>query len=296
MVESSIRDIRNGDFENFKKGAKKLFAVTRSIIFCNILKSLIYAMRDDDEDETYIEKYMQALTGNLISDITVINYIPFLRDLWSICKGYDVERPDISIFSDLIFSIEKYNKVKNKDISGMSPKELEEWDRQCTEADWGLIGAIAGCFGIPIKNIYREIDSVFSCVRICGENAGKSTWKTYGNACYQGVVDALPWVRQVSKSDSLYDALAAGDTATVNRLKSTYRDKDGNFNQSAYHSAVRKGLRENDPRILRAAKARLSGDHDIANRLLNQIAVEGRFSRSDISAAITAEYNHLKDD
>lgn len=122
MVESAIRDIRNGGFENFKKGAKKLFAVTRSIIFCNILKSLIYAMRDDDEDETYIEKYMQALVGNLISDITVFNYIPFLRDLWSICKGYDVERPDISIFSDLIFSIEKYNKVKNKDISGMSQR------------------------------------------------------------------------------------------------------------------------------------------------------------------------------
>jgi hypothetical protein len=296
MVESSIRDIRNGGFENFKKGAKKLFAVTRSIIFCNILKSLIYAMRDDDEDETYIEKYMQALVGNLISDINIFNYIPFLRDLWSICKGYDVERPDISIFSDLIFSIEKYNKVKNKDISGMSPKELEEWDRQCTEADWGLIGAIAGCFGIPIKNIHREIDSLFNVVRICGENSGKSTWKTYGNACYQGVVDALPWVRQVSKSDTLYDALAAGDTATVNRLKSTYSDKDGNFNQSAYHSAVRKGLRKNDIRIQKAARARIAGDHTTANKLMSQIAEEGFFDYSDISAAVKAEYNDLKAD
>lgn len=108
-------------------------------------------------------------------------------------------------------------------------------------------------------------------------------------------VPVLDWFKD-SKSDMVYDAIAAMDTAQINRLKSTYRDKDGNFNDTAYHTAIRKGLRENDPRIKKAAQARLNGDHTAANKLLNQIVAEGRFARSDNTAAIKAEYNHLKDD
>ena len=295
MVESAIRDIRKGGGENIRKGAKKLFAVSRSIVFCAVLKSLVYAMHDDDEDETYIDKYTQAVISNAIDDITVFNYMPFVRDIWSACKGYDVERPDMSLFSDLIFSITKYYKIKNKDISGMSPEELEEWESQCTEADWGLIGAITNCFGIPVKNVYKEIDSVFNHIRISGENAGKTTWKTFADACYQGVVDALPFRDQESKSDKLYEALTEGNTKYLERIQAGYLNSEGKL-KSSYYTALRKGLREHDPRIQEAAKARKGKDTDVYLDIIDEIVAEGHFTEKDVVAAIRSEYNQLKDE
>lgn len=295
MVESAIRDIIKGGGENIRKGARKLYAITSSIIFCNILKSLIYAMRDDDEEENYTEKYTQALVGNLLSDFTGFNYIPLARDIWSIYKGYDVERPDISIFSDLLESCMKYRKIRNQDISDMSPDELEEWDKRCTEAQLGMVGAIAGCFGIPIKNIYREIDSIFYWVGRSGEKAGKTTWNTFRDACYQGVVDALPFKDQESKSDKIYEAMTEGDTKYLDRLQAGYLNSDGKLKNS-YYTALRKGLREHDPRIQDAANARKEMNTDEYLDIIEEIVAEGYFDEKDVVAAIRSEYNRLKED
>ena len=291
MTESAIRDIRNGDF---KKAARKLCALTRSIIFGNVLKALIYAMRDDDEDETYIEKYVQALTGNLVGDFIGFNYIPFVRDVWSILRGYDVERPDTAVISDLWASIKKYKKVHNKDTSEMADEELEEWERECTDADWRLVGAIAGCFGIPLKNIYRDIKGVINCIRIGSKNAGKTTRESFWDSLYQGVVDVLPWHDQESKSDKLYEALTEGNTKYLQRLQAEYLNSDGKL-KTSYYTALRKGLREHDPRIQEAANARKGMGTDEYLSIIDEIVAEGYFSEKDVVAAIRSEYNQLKD-
>lgn len=53
---------------NPNKGyAVKAFAsVMTSIVLNNALVALVYGMRDDDEDETYLEKYLESFVSNMV--------------------------------------------------------------------------------------------------------------------------------------------------------------------------------------------------------------------------------------
>jgi hypothetical protein len=290
MAESAIRDLRNGDV---KKGVKKMAVLARAVIFTSVLKSLIYAMRDDDENETYIEKYVQALCNNLVGDLTGFNYIPFVSDIWSIIQGYDVERPDLAIYKDLVDDIRKYSKIHEKDISDMSTEELEEWERSCTAASWSLVGSIAGCLGIPVKNVTREVKAVFNTVKTCS-NGLEMTDETFWDAMWQGVSDELPWVDGEKNTDKLYQAIIEENEAYLERLQQRYLDGEGKLKENSYTTAIRKALRENDPRIEDAARSRRSGDTGEYLRIVEEIVAEGNFDEEDVVAAVRTAYNKLK--
>ena len=68
-----------------------------------------------------------------------------------------------------------------------------------------------------------------------------------------------------SKSDKLYDAIMRGDKAYVDRLRNSYSDF------SAYKSAVRKALRDNDPRVKEAADAKNRGDMKTYEKILKRV-------------------------
>ena len=113
-----------------------------------------------------------------------------------------------------------------------------------------------------------------------------------GDALLSTVKDSTPvwgWLSGETKADNLYDAIMIGDTAYVNRLKGSYKDKEGNFDQSKYNSAVRKALRENDPRIIEAAKAQVNGDPSERIRIQKLIIADG-FNQDDVIAA--TNYSH----
>lgn len=61
-----------------------------SIIANAMLVSLVYAWRDDDEDETYPEKYLQSLVSETLEGFNPLEYLPILRDVVSLFKGYDI--------------------------------------------------------------------------------------------------------------------------------------------------------------------------------------------------------------
>jgi hypothetical protein len=95
------------------------------------------------------------------------------------------------------------------------------------------------------------------------------------------------WLPDEKKSDKLYDAIIKGDKAYEERLKNGYKS------DSAYDPAIRKALRENDPRIKEAAEAKMGGDYDEYERIAEEIEREGHFSKVDIKAAIKSEVNAL---
>ena len=286
MVESGARALSNGDV---KKAAKMVTVVVRSIVFTGVLKSIIYALRDDDEDETFIEKYLASLTGSLIDDSIVFNYIPIARDVWSLAQGYDVERPDMAIVSDAISSLTNVFTNYGKDTSDMTEEELIEWDKKTTEANWKLVDSIAAGFGIPFKNIRREIDAVMDHARIAHENSGKTTWSGIKDAIEEAIADASPAFAKPdtkSSSDKLYHAIVSGDTVYANRLKDGYKDEE------SYHNAIRKALRENDPRIKEAAQADIDGDPSERVRIAELIIADG-FSKEDVRSAIATQINKM---
>jgi DNA polymerase III delta prime subunit len=81
-----------------------------------------------------------------------------------------------------------------------------------------------------------------------------------------------------------------GDTEQIERVKARFKD------QNAVKSAIRKALRENDPRIKEAAQAAVDGKIGEYNRIAEEILNEGYFTKEDIKAAIKSEINDMVED
>ena len=289
MAEKAVRDMTKG---NWKNGLKTVHVVIHSIIFTNLLKSIIYAMRDDDEDETYIEKYIEALSSGLFNDFIPFNYIPIARDVWSLAQGYDVERADMAIVADAIDAIYGVSKNWLADKDSMTEEQLEEFDKKVIEANWKLAESLAAFAGIPVKNIRREINGFMDHARIASENAGKTTLLSAWDKVRDGVIDSIPFMQSDrAKGDKLYEAMITGDKAYLDRIKDTYKTDD------AYESAVIKALRENDPRIHEAAQAGVNGDSDERNRIFREIKAElGAKYANFVISAINSEVSAIRNE
>ena len=149
----------------------------------------------------------------------------------------------------------------------------------------GFAGSIAQIFGLPVKNIMRDARGIYQTV-MSFVNGQQTTGAGIGYA----VKASIPkWMGggDVSDQNQLYEAMISGDKAQIARVKGRYKD------ESAATSAIRKALRENDPRIKAAASAKFNGDLDEYLRIAKEIIGEKHFSQDDVVAAINAEINAL---
>jgi site-specific DNA-cytosine methylase len=283
-------------FTKGKRGkytARVLGAVYGSVILNSALVSLIYAMRDDDEDETFIEKYLSRFVTEVVDGVNPLTYIPFVKDIWSALQGFDIERADMSLITKVIDSMQQLINVARKDTSDMDEDELAEHKKAVTEAILGIADNLASLVGVPVKNIRRDINGIINGFNTIKEdmNGRETTAGSLGDNLLEDVKDSVPvwgWFPDESKGDKLYDAIIKGDTAYVDRLKKGYKS------ESAYNTALRKALRENDPRIQEAAKARYNGDIAEYMRIAKAIIAEGNFKQDDVVAAINSEISNME--
>jgi hypothetical protein len=288
MLQDALLKGKRG---NKKYTAKVMGAVFGSVILNSVLVSLVYAMRDDDEDETYLEKYLARLSTEILDGINPLTYIPIVKDVWSIAQGFDVERADMALVTDLLDSIKKTATVMAKDTEDMDEDEFKEHQRQVAEALWSIGDNIASLTGIPMKNLRREIKGFLNLGKtIAADSERETTAGSLMDEIWEDVKDTIPvvgWLPNESKGDKLYDAIVSGDAAYRKRIEESYDSK------SALDSAIRKALRENDPRIREAAEARKRGDTAGYMRIAKSIISEGHFSQDNVVAAINAEVSAL---
>lgn len=292
MVQNAVLQWKKG---NKKYASRIVGSVLGSVALNAALVSVIYAMRDDDEDETFAEKYLSRLTTELVDGINPLTYIPIVKDVWSIMQGFDIERADMSLITDLVDSLQKVTTVLSKDTSGMSPEELEVHQKSIFEAFMSIADSASSLAGIPFKNVRREVNGFINFFDTLGKDFTErdTTAGSLGDNILEDMQSSTPiwgWLPGESKTDKLYDAIIKGDTAYVDRLKGGYK------NESSYNSAIRKALRENDSRINDAAQATIDGDFDKYTRILNEIVDEGHFSESNVKAAIKSEADSMKPD
>ena len=191
-------------------------------------------MRDDDEDETFLEKYLSRFTTEVVDGINPLTYIPFVKDIWSIAQGFDVERADMSLMTDLFDSMQQMIKVASKDTDDMDEEELAEHKKSVAEALASIVDNISSLAGIPVKNVRRDIKGVINFFRTV-TNGNKTTAGSLGDVIAGDLKDSIPvlgWFPDESKGDKLYDAFVKGDTAYVDRLKSGYKS------DTAYQSTL----------------------------------------------------------
>ena len=286
MVEDALR---KGD----KKTIARTFgAVAASVIINNVLASLVYSIRDDDEEETWLEKYAQAFTSGMLDDLNPITYYPILKDIWSLFQGYDIERSDMAIYSDIADAVKKAVTLISKYDSDMDEEDAAEYRKKVADALLSLLNAGAAAFGVPMKNVVRDLASYFNVAKLIKDGGG-TTWRSLGEAVGGSALDSIPVVGLVagrSEKEKLYDAIIEGDTEYVNRVKGGYES------DTAYSSALRKALRENDPRIREAAIAWNANDLDEYMRIAREIIAEKHFVQDDVVMAIRTEAAALAPD
>ena len=145
------------------------FALTASIVVnAAVGQAFIDALRDDDDDEDYWEKYRQALTGlegdeetlgeklkgiasgDLASDFLPWNYIPFVKDVASILEGYTAKRMDMD-------SISKFIKAMTNAMKAM------QGDGALTRknAVITMLAEAGRLTGWPVANIKRDIEAIY---------------------------------------------------------------------------------------------------------------------------------------
>ena len=215
MFNAILQAIRGG------KGAKvqairTIGSVYASIIAASALSSLIYALRDDDEDESYAEKYMQVFGGEVLTDIILapVTSLPAVKDIISIFQGWDVERTDVAVFKDIkdaIDGLDSDNKSTYRKIEDFA-------------------GAIASIFGLPLKNLLRTGREIYNGINdisdgIEGGNIGAAFIEGFTN-------------EERTRAEKLYEAMLNGDKARLEVYKKQYKDNDALL--SAFKGEVKK--------------------------------------------------------
>ena len=289
MVEAAVRKLVTGDK---RMGAKMLSAVATATVLNAVLASFVYAMRDKDQDKTYWEKYVASLTAEMIDSFNPLTYVPILNDINSLLLGYSVNRTDLSLASDAIDTIKGLYTTYKRFDPDWDEERKKEWEKKIRDGWFNTTLSMGNFLGLPLKNIYRDVSGMVNTWTNPSRKAEMSV-DTILQAMRSSAKQNLPfisWTADESNSDQLYKAITAGKTVLAKRVKSRFKD------QAAYENAIRKGLRDNDPRIHQAAEYVLSMETEKRVRLIRDIVAEGHFDQDTVIKAINAEANSMKEE
>lgn len=211
--------------EDAKKKCGRAFACyVTSLVVNSAVKSVVYAIRDDDDDKSFWEKYL----GNAVSGVITDGFgiLPYIKDVISIVHGYDVSRLDMAAFSSLV---DATKTVLNEDRS-MPDKILK------------VLKAVGQFTGVPAYNIGRDFRALLdTCDKIkkclTGEIEKQPTTAT-------GIKEAIKG--EIRKEDSvyqqLYEANVNGDFAHYQKIYGNLRRKDKDT--STINSSVRQVIKK----------------------------------------------------
>lgn len=202
-----IRSLQSKDKTKIKAAAKNLGKTYATLPIAGALtaiaKALVQAMRDEEEDESFYEKWIEKYFSNLKSDLNPLNSLPVFKDIMSIVEGWDVERPDMTLIADLITSI----------------KKVFDEDASCEET-LNAVGSFANIIGVPLKNVVRDIKGFIQTTNLF-INGEKTTLMGIETAIKEG------WEgKEIPNAQQLYEAIINGDQAQIDRVMDRFKDQE----------------------------------------------------------------------
>lgn len=214
-----------------KTGGKKRFVKTcKALIYSAVLNSLLLTIvtasrgQGEDDDETWSEAYLGELMQNMLDYINPLTYIPIARDVSSLIQGYDVERPDMSIISDLVDAFDV----------------LFDTDKPINERIIKFSGAVGAFAGLPIRNFTRDVKAVINTYfdatdDITTTEKGKiyAIERGFADSFFGAVASKFGYEFDRSKYNRLVDAYIDGDKEQSDRLyKEIYNKKKNETGKS----------------------------------------------------------------
>ena len=149
-----------------KSGAKKqllrtMSAVLIGLLLNNLLKAIVTAPRDKDEDKTILEKYAGKFASGMLNDINPLTYIPVVADIWDVLQGYTVEASYMQPIADAYFGV----KSLLDDTDQFRALWIGDWSGVTVDGVADAVNGIAGLFGVPAKNVWRDARGVVTLLK-----------------------------------------------------------------------------------------------------------------------------------
>ena len=153
-----------------------VYAVSATLLAA--VQAIADAWRDDDDYETFLEKWLEAFGGNIVDELMPINKLPILSDFYDVAKevlsifGVDTYgNPPQSVFMQWYDSLIKgteiiYDKIAGKDTN-------YTW----YGGIYKLLQALSGMIGAPMAATTREVVAIWN--NIIGAMAPSLKVKTY---------------------------------------------------------------------------------------------------------------------
>lgn len=286
MRNSMVAVIKDNTPENRKKLVRTFMTLVANGVCVAAAAGLVDMLRDDDDDETLLEKWLQAFRGdfseaesvsdyilaaigsNLGNSFNPLGYIPYMRDIFSVLQGYKVERTDISWLNDLV----KSGKNLMRYMSGESNYTLNA-------VLMDAAGSLSKATGIPINSAKRDILAI------------KNTIVNYTlglDAQYEN--QKLTYNVGSEKNISMYvkmmlEAKMSGNEQIATRI---YNDMvNGGISNEKIDNKIKteqvKAIKE-EPEAMEAAKAYNEGRVDDYIRNVEALAKKGYFMANIESA------------
>ena len=196
-----------------KDGVKMARATTVFLlqtVINSALVSLIRAIRDDDEEKTFKEKYVSELTGKIIDEISLWNSVPYLRDISSILQGYDVDRTDMT----LIGSVASKGLSMLRDDEGFTVENITD-----------LIGEASTLTGVSAKNLIRDVKGIWRLITTEGPDSHGMMGLKYvahdelfGNSTTGAILKKAGLYLGNTDYDGYIEALESGDVAEAEKI------------------------------------------------------------------------------
>ena len=149
-----------------------------SAVILAAVQAVADAIRDDDDYETFIEKWLEAFGGNLVDEVMPFNKLPLLSDFYDLAKelislfGVDTYgNPPQSVFMQWYDSLIKGVEILYDRISG------EDTSYTWYGGVYKLLQAASGMTGLPMASATREAITVWN--NIVGAMAPSLKVKTY---------------------------------------------------------------------------------------------------------------------
>jgi hypothetical protein len=210
-----------------KGGKARLLRTAASTIgagvFNAILKSVITAIRDDDENQNYVDKYVEALVGNLVGtplkkvpyigeyiylggELDTLGSLPLVNEVLSMLQGYTSSRSELKVIQDLINAAGDLDNEKK----GLDERLLR------------MAKATSQMFGIPLDAFIKDwLGVVKEAYKAISGNEPELS----GNIMYEireglGVKQELELYKGVDK------AITTGDYTRLDKQFKTMVERD----------------------------------------------------------------------
>lgn len=247
-------------------------------------QSLIDAIRDDDPDKDYKERYLSAFTGisgdeettwqkawnavmegNLGGNVNYVGNIPYVKDVLSLLQGYEVNRMDTEVVGDLVDA----GKMFAQNVDGKGTKTP-------AYAVKSLLGAASKVYGIPVNNLTRDLWGMVRSVAV--ETKNILVQYEMEKAIYN-ITNNKNKSRYIS---ILYRALEQGDVDSFQHIRSDLMNTmglDGAEIDESLRSRYNKAVKKDPAYTLPQAARDLIGSRD----KYKEETTDEKFSAKDLN-------------